>query len=132
MLTANATISVIDDDPSVRTAIDDLLKSSGYWTNLFGRAESVLSLSALWNSDCVISDVEMPGTSGIELLRFFHANKIDTPLIVMSAGAKGSVFAESPPSGAFAFVEKPFLPERFLDLISLAVRQSSRNRRVID
>jgi two-component system response regulator FixJ len=132
VLTANATISVIDDDPSVRTSIDDLLKSSGYWTNMFGRAEGFLSSSALWNSDCVISDVEMPGTSGVELLRFFQANKIETPLIVMSAGPKGSVFAETPPSGAFAFVEKPFLPERFLDLISLALQQSSRYRRVID
>ncbi len=132
VLTANATISVIDDDPSVRTAIDDLLKSGGYWTNMFGRAESFLSSSALWNSDCVISDVEMPGTSGVELLRFFRANRIKTPLIVMSAGAKGSAFAESPPSGAFAFVQKPFSPEPFLDLIGLAVQQNSRYMQVID
>ncbi len=129
-MTAFALISVIDDVPSVRTAIDDLLKSGGYTTNVFCTAEDFLCSSALWESDCVISDVEMPGKGCVELLRFLRSNRIKTPLIVMSARRNVSILGESENLGAFAFVEKPFSPERFLDLVNLAVRQTSKYRQM--
>ncbi|MBO9127972.1 MULTISPECIES: response regulator [unclassified Rhizobium] len=119
-------ISIIDDDPSIRVAIDDLLKSSGYLTSVFSQVDGFLSSSAAWESDCVISDYEMQGTSGIELLRVVRSNKMEIPVIVMSARAMRSAAADLMKLGAFAFIEKPFSPERFLELVHSAVSGSSR------
>lgn len=130
-LKTSPVITVIDDDPSVRTAIDDLLKSSGFCTSVFGTADMFLSSSSIWDSDCVVTDMEMPGTSGVELLRLLHLKEIDTPVILMSARAGGTTAVEATTCGAFAFVEKPFLPERFLDVVHSASRHGFRSRRMM-
>ncbi|MFK3691057.1 response regulator transcription factor [Agrobacterium tumefaciens] len=124
-------ISVVDDDPSVRSAIDDLLKSSGYSTKVFGTADVFLSSSSIWDSDCIVSDMEMPGTSGVELIRLLRLRGIDTPVVLMSARAGVSTAVEATAYGAFAFVEKPFLPERFLDVVHSASRRGSRSQRML-
>lgn len=124
-------ISVVDDDPSVRSAIDDLLKSSGYSTKVFGTADVFLSSSSIWDSDCIVSDMEMPGTSGVELIRLLRLRGIDTPVVLMSARAGMSNAVEATAYGAFAFVEKPFLPERFLDVVHSASRRGPRSQRML-
>lgn len=122
-------ISIIDDDSSVRCAIDDLLKSSGYSTRVFGAAEVFLNSSSVWDSDCVVSDIEMPGTSGVELLRSLRVNRIRVPVILMSGLVSESASAEAAALGAFAIIDKPFMPEHFLDVLYSAVWKDFRAAR---
>jgi len=120
-LTAFPAISVVDDDPSVAAAIDDLLKSSGYSTECFTTVDGFLSSDALWKCVCIVSDLHMPGRNGVEQGHALQSKGIETPVIIVSAQGKGAKAAEALKSGAFALIEKPFMPERFLDQVRSAI-----------
>ena len=66
-------ISIVDDDPFVRQATDALVRSLGYRTATFGSAEDFLQSSYVHETTCVISDVQMPGLSGVDLQRVLIA-----------------------------------------------------------
>ncbi|MEV4610684.1 response regulator [Neorhizobium sp. LMR1-1-1.1] len=123
-------IAVIDDDAGVRSAIEDLLGSSGYRTHVFEDAGEFLRSSAVYECNCVVSDFQMPETSGIDLLRALRFRRIDTPVIIISALMVPTVQAEIARAGAFSFVEKPFIPETFLEAVRSAVAKSVRWSRV--
>lgn len=78
-------ISVIDDDASVRTAISNLVRSLGYVVHAFPSAEAFLQSVQLTQSWCVIADVRMPGTSGIELQSWLRAQGNRVPFIFITA-----------------------------------------------
>ena len=67
-----STLSVIDDDASVRAATNNLLRSHGYTVHTFASAEEFLQSTHLNDTSCVIADVQMPVMSGVELLTTMH------------------------------------------------------------
>jgi len=121
-------VAVVDDNQGVRLAIDDLLKSGGYSTSSFSTVESFLNSTALWECECVISDLHMPGMTGVDLIRTLRSKGIETPVLVVSAQSGGTQAAEASILGAFALLEKPFLPERFLDHVKAAVWRGTPHR----
>jgi FixJ family two-component response regulator len=80
-----AMIAIIDDDPFVRRATDDLLRSLGYRTATFASAEDFLQSSCIQEMTCLISDVQMPGLSGVDLQRVLVAEGNRTPMIFITA-----------------------------------------------
>jgi FixJ family two-component response regulator len=78
-------ISIIDDDPLVRQATDDLLRSLGYLTATFASAEDFLQSSYFHETTCLISDVQMPGLSGVDLQRLLIAEGNHMPTIFITA-----------------------------------------------
>ncbi|MET0777198.1 MAG: response regulator [Pseudomonas mandelii] len=100
-------ISVVDDDESVRIALDSLLRPNGYTVQVFATAEAFLSSSPQLTS-CLISDVQMPGLSGIQLYEELFARGIQLPVIFISG------YLDSPPQVSatavepIAFFAKPF------------------------
>jgi FixJ family two-component response regulator len=116
-----ALISVVDDDSSVREAIESLLKSVGYRVALYSSAEEFLNLGSPRASACLILDVRMPGMSGLELQCRLTVNNISIPIIFVSAHSDGNASARALALGAVAFLQKPFSEEALLSAIDVCL-----------
>ena len=86
-MSAKPLISVIDDDRSLGTALVGLLRSLGYQARSFGSAEEFLAAAKAGNFACIISDIHMPGMSGIELKRHLDAHDCPVPMILITGRA---------------------------------------------
>src|ERR1700729_3380235 len=101
-------ISVIDDDASVRTATDNLLRSLGYAVRTFVSAEEFLGSARLNDTSCVIADVQMPGMSGVDLQARLLPQGYRVPFIFMTAFPEETIRARALNAGAICFLTKPF------------------------
>jgi FixJ family two-component response regulator len=101
-------ISVIDDDASVRAAIENLLRSQGYVAHIFSSAEEFLRSTHLNDTSCVIADVQMPGISGAELQSLMLAQGRAIPFIFISGFPDETVRGRVLKAGAINFLTKPF------------------------
>jgi FixJ family two-component response regulator len=101
-------ISIIDDDPSVRTATNNLVRSHGYSAHIFASAEDFLQSTHLNDTSCVIADVQMPVMDGVELLVFLRAQGHGMPFIFITAFPEESVRERALKAGAICFLAKPF------------------------
>ena len=116
-------ISVIDDDPSVRIASENLLTSLGYIGHTFSSAEEFLHSADLKNTSCVITDVQMPGMSGVELQAFLLAREYRVPLIFITAFPDETVRARVLKAGAVALLTKPFDRRTLIECLNAALRR---------
>jgi FixJ family two-component response regulator len=101
-------ISIIDDDPSVRTATDNLLRSLGYAVCTFVSAEEFLRSARLNDTSCVIADVQMPGMSGVDLQARLLTQGYRVPFIFITAFPEKTIRARALKAGAICFLNKPF------------------------
>jgi len=103
-----ATISVIDDDESVRIALDGLLRSHGYSVKTYANAFDFLSAFQPGSTACLISDIQMPGMTGIQMHDQLATQGIDVPIIFITGypGAPPRASATTPEP--VAFFPKPF------------------------
>jgi FixJ family two-component response regulator len=102
-------ISIIDDDRSVREAVKSLIRSLGYEAVTFASAEEYLGADAAHDSECVITDVQMPGMTGMDLQDRLIADGYRRPIILMSAEDAG---ASALRTASSRFLKKPFSDER--------------------
>ena len=101
----NKTIAIVDDDELVRRSMSSLVRSVGLQARTFGSADELLAMKEA-TFDCVISDVQMPGMSGLELQQILSRRRNPPPFIVITAHAKRSRDAALA-AGATCFLEKP-------------------------
>ena len=101
-------ISVVDDDPSVRVATENLLTSLGYIVQTFASAEEFLRSQHLRDTSCVIADVQMPLMSGVELQALMLARGRSVPFIFITAFPDETVHARVMKAGATCLLTKPF------------------------
>ena len=101
-------IAIVDDHESVRSALASLLRSYGYLTTCFDSAESLLAGVSLDTYHCIVSDLQMPGMSGIDLLEQLRRQGSATPLIMITAFPEPAVRLRVLQSGASCFLSKPF------------------------
>jgi FixJ family two-component response regulator len=101
-------ISIIDDDESVRAATNRLVRSLGFSALTFASADEFLRSPRLHDTSCVIADIQMPGTSGIELQSVLIAQGKNVPIIFITAFPDEGVRARALKAGAVAFLSKPF------------------------
>lgn len=102
------TISIIDDDESVRSSIEDLVSSLGYIAHVFESAEEFLKSPDPDATACLITDLQMPGMSGQDLQRRLLAEGRHVPLIFITAFPENHIRESVLAKGALAFLEKPF------------------------
>ena len=101
-------ISVVDDDESMREAIRGLMKSLGYAAVAFASAEEFLSSCQIPRTSCLITDVQMPGITGLELHhRLLAAGKI-IPTILITAYPDDSARERALGDGVVSYLSKPF------------------------
>jgi FixJ family two-component response regulator len=101
-------ISIIDDDVIVREGIADLVKSLGYVASAFESAEEFLAAGQIEHTLCVITDLQMPGLSGLALQDALIRTGHSTPIIFVTAFPRPSARAAAMEAGAVAFLSKPF------------------------
>ncbi|MFM0630002.1 response regulator transcription factor [Paraburkholderia xenovorans] len=100
-------VSIIDDDESVRIATSSLVRSLGWDVRLYASAEDFLAAGQIGDVACVISDVQMPGMTGLEMQRRLLDSGIALPIIFISAFASETVRRQALEDGAMCVLSKP-------------------------
>jgi FixJ family two-component response regulator len=119
-------ISIIDDDGSVRAATGNLVRSLGYVVHTFASAEDFLRSLHFRNTSCVITDVRMPGMSGLDLQAHLLAKGQTLPFIFVTAFSVESDRDRALKAGAACFLSKPFDGETLIECLETALAQRGR------
>src|SRR5262245_887825 len=114
-------ISIVDDDESVREATKGLVRSLGYSAATFGSAEEFLRSDRLHDTSCLITDVQMPGLSGLELQSHLIAAGHPMPMIFVTAFPEAHVRTQALEAGAYGFLSKPFDEENLIACLDRAL-----------
>lgn len=117
----NQQVSIIDDDESVRVAIGSLIRSLGLAVRLYPSAEAFLAEAHIVRTDCIVSDVQMPGMSGIELQELLRSRQSSVPFIFMTAFPEEALRKRAHQGGATCFLTKPFDGSSMIRCIELAL-----------
>jgi FixJ family two-component response regulator len=117
-------IAVVDDDQSVREALENLISSVGFEVKLFASAEEFLDSSL--QTDCAILDVRLPGISGLELQRRLASDGQSIPVIIITAQGDDKTQDEAVAAGAIAFLKKPFKEEALLAALESALKRKDQ------
>jgi len=115
------TISVVDDDLSVREATVDLLRAMGFKVEAFSRAEEFLASELRHNTSCLISDMRMPGLSGLELYNRLVKQGIPIPTILITAFPNDGDKERALRAGVVGYLTKPFNEAEILEFIHAAL-----------
>ncbi len=102
-----AKIAIVDDDEAVREAMKFLMRSLGYHASTFGSAYEFLNSDQVGDTSCIITDVQMPGLSGLHLQDMLIAKGHRIPIIFITGHPDENVRARAMKAGAVAFLSKP-------------------------
>jgi len=122
-------ILAIDDDSIIRTLLTNILTKAGYEVVTAADGESGLELAVSTNPDLVVTDFQMPGISGLEVLTELQRTQPGLPVILLTAHGDVALTIKSIQLGAYDFIEKPIQMQELLDVIrnGLDVSRQSRN-----
>jgi FixJ family two-component response regulator len=115
-------VVIIDDDDFVRGSLQGLLDAAGYEARTFASAEDFLNSELLQKTACLITDIRMPGMSGLELQQALKAKASRIPIIFVTAHGNAVMRLEALRAGAVEFLSKPFNDEVLLDCVRAALK----------
>jgi FixJ family two-component response regulator len=118
-------IAIVDDDESFRRATTSFVRSLGYGTAAFDSAEAFLKSHRFCDTDCVITDVQMPGMTGIELQGRLIAEGHRVPVIFITAFPEMRARAQALASGAIGFLAKPFNDQNLITCLNEALARGA-------
>src|SRR6476620_10294720 len=117
----NSLVHVIDDDEAVRESLVFLLNTARLQVRTYDSATAFLSSLPSAESGCIVTDVRMPGISGVDLLHRLKELKVGMPVIVITGHGDIQLAVEAMKIGAADFIEKPFDDERLLAAVRSAL-----------
>lgn len=117
----------IDDEKAIRTSVRQCLELDDWDCQDFARAQEALERIGPRFTGMVLTDVKMPGMGGLELQKAIHAIDPDIPVVLVTAHGDIAMAVEAMRAGAYDFIEKPFEPERILEV----VRRALEKRRLV-
>jgi FixJ family two-component response regulator len=118
---SQGTIAIVDDDEAVREAMKSLVRSLGYNASTFGSAEEFLT-SQFSNASCIITDLQMPGLSGLDLQDLLIAAGHRIPIIFITGQGDENVRARAMKAGAVAFLTKPVNGDHLVGYLEKALK----------
>lgn len=118
-------IAIVDDDDSFRRATMSFVRSLGYRAAPFASAEAFLKSDYLSEADCLISDIQMPGMSGIDLQSELIAQGNGVPVIFVTAFPEAKAKVKALSAGAIGFLDKPFGDENLIACLNKALAEAS-------
>jgi FixJ family two-component response regulator len=121
-------VFVVDGDAAVRDELELLIRSAGWEARAVASAEEFLEQERSAAPCCMLVELELPGSSGLDLQRLV-ADRIDMPVIFMSSRADIHATVQAMKGGAFEFLAKPLVPEVLLDAIQGALERGDAARR---
>jgi FixJ family two-component response regulator len=120
---APSIVFVVDDDVSVRESLELLIRTAGWWPEIFSSAQDFLSRPRSTVPCCLVLDVRLPGLSGLELQRQL-VDRADMPIIFITGHGDVPMSVQAMKAGAVEFLIKPFQDDVLLDAISAAIERS--------
>ena len=121
-------VFIVEDDPSMRNALKNLLRSVGLEPSVFGSAQEFLEAERPDAPSCLILDVRLPGLSGLDLQRQLSAFNIQIPIIFITAHGDIPMSVRAMKAGAVEFLTKPFRDQDLLDAIQVSLTQDRVRR----
>ena len=121
-------IWIADDDGAIRLVLEESLSSSGFKTESFPSGEELIKRLEQDKPDLIITDVQMPGMLGYDLLKHINNNFDDLPVIVMTAFADMQAAVESFGGGAFEYLPKPFDLEEATKIVERALEEKPKTK----
>ncbi len=128
-MTGKLLISIIDDDEAVRSATENLVRSLGFCARTFTSAEEFLRSQEFKETSCVITDVQMPGMTGVELQAYLAKRGHKLPMIFITAFPEDGTRACVNAGGAIGFLSKPFDCCAMIECIDKALKRSGEDLR---
>jgi two-component system response regulator FixJ len=122
-------VHIVDDDAAVRQSLAFLLGSAGLTVRLYDSASAFLAELSAVKSGCLVTDVRMPGMTGIELLQQLRARACGLPAIVITGHGDVPLAVEAMKAGAIDFIEKPFDQEALLHAVHAALNRGMGGER---
>jgi FixJ family two-component response regulator len=119
----NKLVAVVDDDDSMRVALEGLLKAVGFPARAFASAEEFLKSGQQHQTSCLIADIRMPGMSGLELQAQLNAERCKIPTIFITAHGDEKMRLQALRAGAVEFLSKPFDEEVLLESVRAALER---------
>jgi len=124
-----AVVFVIDDDPSVRRSLDDLLESIGLEVQSFGSTQEFLRSKRPDAPGCLVLDIRMPGLSGLDFQHEMAKLNIQLPIIFITGHGDIPMSVRAMKAGAIEFLTKPFRDQDLLDAIQLGIEKDRVRRK---
>jgi FixJ family two-component response regulator len=124
MLSATPIVFVVDDDPSVREALESLIVQAGWRAQLFESAQDFLSFPRAVVPSCLVLDVTLPGLNGLELQSLIAGDRIDMPIIFITGHADVPMTVKAMKAGAVEFLTKPVAEDVLINAIGSAIARS--------
>jgi FixJ family two-component response regulator len=118
-------VFVVDDDASVRSGVEDLLRSVGLKVESFASAQEFLQSKRPEAPGCIVLDVRLPGASGLEFQRILAESSIQLPVIFISGHGDIPMSVRAMKSGAIEFLTKPLKEQELLDAVQAGIERSS-------
>mgnify|MGYP000485745115 FL=1 len=118
------TVAIVDDDEAVREALGDLLMVSGLACECFEGAAEFLAARRVRQFDCLVTDIRMPGMSGIDLIERLRDERAELPVIVLSSVLDEATRSHALAIGAQAWLTKPVTDEHLLEALAQAIASS--------
>jgi FixJ family two-component response regulator len=122
-------VHIVDDDPGVRAGLSSLVRSVGYAARLYGSAGEFLESELPALPSCLLLDVRLPGTNGLDLQASLRQRGIEFPVILMTGYGDVQMSVRGMKAGALDFLTKPLRHQDVLDAVALAVARD-RERRI--
>src|ERR1700758_1486762 len=121
-------VFIVDDDASVRDAVTDLLRSVGLDAQSFGSPQEFLQRTRSDAPGCIVLDVRLPGSSGLEFQRTLMDSHVQPPVIFISAHGDIPMSVRAMKSGAIEFLTKPLHEQQLLDAIQAGLDRDRTRR----
>ena len=125
VMASQAHIAIVDDDEPLRVAMAELIRTLGFVTSSFGSAEEFLQSPERDETSCLISDVRMPGISGLELQSLLASENRRTPIIFLTAFPDPGIRQRALAGGAICFLTKPFDVDTLIQCVDSALNRPS-------
>jgi FixJ family two-component response regulator len=119
----NLEIAVIDDDESFRAALVESLSSLGYGSRGYASAEDYVRAIGRRSFSCIVTDIHMPGMSGLDLMKLLAAQRSSTPVVLITARSDSNLETKAVAAGAACLLRKPFEIDDLIKCIEGAVRE---------
>jgi FixJ family two-component response regulator len=126
--TSKPTVLVVEDDESVRRALDNLFQSVGLEVILFGSASEMLRSGLSASASCLVLDVRLPGISGLDFQTDLAKANTHIPIIFMSGHGDIPMTVRAMKGGAIDFLTKPFRDQDMLDAVAAAIERDGQRR----
>ena len=124
MISATPIVFVVDDDPSVREALESLIVQAGWRPQVFESAQAFLNFPRASVPSCLVLDVSLPGLNGLELQSLIAGDRIDMPIIFITGHADVPMTVKAMKAGAVEFLTKPVAEDVLINAIGSAIVRS--------